>query len=48
MVPWARCKAANWPEHDRALPAQKTEAKVACPVLNRMIKPGLPAFQRVG
>ena len=31
----------------RTLPAQKTEAKVACSVLNRMTKLGMPASQRV-
>ena len=31
----------------RTLPAQKTEVKVACAVLNRMTKLGMPAFQRV-
>ena len=33
--------------HVRTLPAQKTEAKVACAVLNRMTKLGMPASQRV-
>lgn len=31
----------------RTLPAQKTEAKVACSVLNRMTRLGMPVFQRV-
>jgi hypothetical protein len=31
----------------RALPAQKTEARVACSVLNRMTRLGMPASQRV-
>jgi len=31
----------------RILPAQKTEAKVACSVLNRMTRLGIPVFQRV-
>ncbi len=31
----------------RTLPAQKTEAKVACSVLNRMTRLGMPASQRV-
>ncbi len=31
----------------RTLPAQKTEAKVACSVLNRMTKLGMPTSQRV-
>ena len=31
----------------RTLPAQRTEAKVACAVLNRMTKLGMPTSQRV-
>ncbi len=31
----------------RTLPAQKTEAKVACSVLNRMTGLGMPVFQRI-
>ncbi len=31
----------------RSLPAQKIEAKVACSVLNRMTRLGMPASQRV-
>jgi len=31
----------------RTLPAQKTEAKVACSVLNRMARLGMPVSQRV-
>ena len=31
----------------RTLPAQKIEAKVACLVLNRMTKLGMPAAQRI-
>jgi len=31
----------------RTLPAQKTEAKVACSVLNRMAGLGMPAFRRI-
>jgi hypothetical protein len=31
----------------RTLPAQKTEAKVACSVLNRMTRLGMPTSQRV-
>jgi hypothetical protein len=31
----------------RALPAQKTEARVACSVLNRMTRLGMPASQRI-
>ena len=31
----------------RTLPAQKTEAKVACSVLNRMIRLGMPMSQRI-
>ena len=31
----------------RTLPAQKTEAKVACSVLNRMTRPGMPISQRI-
>jgi hypothetical protein len=31
----------------RTLPAQKTEAKVACSVLNRMTRLGMPVLQRV-
>ena len=32
--------------HARTLPAQKTEAKVACSVLNRMTRLGMPVSQR--
>jgi len=31
----------------RILPAQKSETKVACSVLNRMTNLGLPASQRI-
>jgi len=31
----------------RSLPAQKTETKVGCSVLNRMARLGMPMFQRV-
>ncbi len=31
----------------RALPAQKTEARVACSVLNRMTRLGMPVSQRI-
>ncbi len=31
----------------RTLPAQKTEARVACAALNRMIRFGMPVSQRV-
>ncbi len=31
----------------RTLPAQKTEAKIACLVLNRMTSLGMPVFQRI-
>jgi Transposase DDE domain len=31
----------------RTLPAQKTEARVACPVLNRMTRLGMPVSQRI-
>jgi transposase len=31
----------------RTLPAQKTEAMVACSVLNRMTRLGMPVFQRI-
>jgi hypothetical protein len=31
----------------RTLPAQKTEAEVACSALNRMTKLGMPVSQRV-
>ena len=31
----------------QTLPAQKTEAKVACSVLNRMTRLGMPAAQRI-
>ncbi len=31
----------------RTLPAQKTEAKIACSALNRMTSPGMPVSQRV-
>ena len=30
----------------RTLPAQRTEARVACSVLNRMTRPGMPVSQR--
>ena len=30
----------------QTLPAQQTQAKVAGSMLNRMTRPGLPAFQR--
>ncbi len=30
----------------RALPAQKTEARVACSMLNRMTRLGMPVSQR--
>ena len=30
----------------RTLPAQKTEARVACAVLNRMARLGMPVSQR--
>ena len=31
----------------RTLPGQKTEAKVACSVLNRMTRLGMPVSQRI-
>ena len=31
----------------RTLPAQKTEARVACSVLNRMTRLGMPVSQRI-
>jgi len=31
----------------RTLPAQKTETKVGCSVLNRMTRLGMPASQRI-
>src|SRR4051794_32234596 len=31
----------------RTLPAQKTEARVGCAVLNRMTRPGMPTSQRI-
>jgi len=31
----------------RTLPAQKTEAKVACSVLNRMTRLGMPMSHRI-
>ena len=31
----------------RALPAQKTEARVGCSVLNRMTRLGMPVSQRI-
>ena len=31
----------------RTLPAQRTEAKVACSVLNRMTRLGMPVFRRI-
>ena len=31
----------------RTLPAQKTEARVACSALNRMTRLGMPVSQRV-
>jgi hypothetical protein len=33
--------------HARSLPAQKTEAKVACRVINRMTSLGMPVSRRV-
>jgi transposase len=33
--------------HARSLPAQKAEARVACLVLNRMTRLGMPASRRV-
>jgi hypothetical protein len=33
--------------HARMLPAQKTEARVGCAVLNRMTRLGMPVSQRV-
>jgi hypothetical protein len=30
----------------RTLPSQKTEARIACPVLNRMTRLGMPMSQR--
>ena len=30
----------------RTLPSQQTEARVACPVLNRMTRLGMPVSQR--
>jgi len=31
----------------RTLPAQNTETKVGCPVLNRMTRLGMPVSQRI-
>jgi len=33
--------------HARSLPAQKTEARAACSVLNRMTRLGMPVSQRI-
>ena len=44
-----RCKAViGGSLRARTLPAQKSETKVACSVLNRMTSPGMPASQRIG
>jgi hypothetical protein len=43
-----RCKAIIGSNlRARTLPAQKTETKAACSVLNRMAKLGMPASQCV-
>jgi hypothetical protein len=43
-----RCKTVIGPGlRARTLPAQKTEARVGCSVLNRMTRLGMPVSQRV-